>query len=545
MSIQGRRPFLHETPAVETPVAQSTSATWGILKRVFRMIGWTVFLLICSIACVVLFKISYPRPAHSLWAWLALAPLIWALCYLRGFWRSFFYAWLTGTGVYAALYYWIFITCRYGGGLSTSLSVAAWLGLSVLMAVQFAILGGSCFFLKRLKGWFPLLAAMGWVALEWLHEMLATYALGFPWFSLAYSQWNMPQLIQLASFTGAAGISFLVSFTGISVGYGLAASRARTGIWQFVLAAVVFLSTYGYGMYALKHLPPNSLLRLRAAVMQPNIDQYKKWTPEFEAEIENTFKQMSAGLQDKQIMLAVWPENVTPGAAQEDPYRQWMHDTSALHGAWQLVGSYRAEQDKQYVSAYLFDPQGMPVSFYDKRHLVPFGETIPFEKTVLRLFPNVDVLGELGLFSAGQKRPLLHIGQIAFGTTICYESVFSHLWREQAREGARFFVNITNDAWFFDTDAPYQHIAVSVLRAVETRRPVLRAANTGISAVIAPSGAIMARASLGTQAVLVEDIALPLGPDMSFYVRWHNWFAWLCAVIYFTILISVIVFMCE
>lgn len=537
MSLLGR-PFLHETTA--PPEKKSCMPV-----RIASAVGWALFLVFCSVACIVLFKISYPKPSYSLWAWLALAPFTWAMIYLRGFWRSFFYAWLTGTGVYAVLYYWIFITCRDGGNLSNSLSIAAWLGLSVLMALRFAVFGGSCFFLKRLKSWFPLLAAMGWVALEWLQEVAAAYAVGFPWFSLAYSQWNLPQFIQLASITGAAGISFVIAFTGISVGYGFAAPRLRTCISQFSLAAIVFLAVYTYGYFALKNQPRQSLLHLRAAIMQPNIDQYKKWSPAYELEIKDTLEQLGQHLVGQDIMLTVWPENVTPGPVQEEPYLSWMAAIAQASHSWQLAGSYREEGEQQYISAYLFNSQGEVVSFYDKRYLVPFGEFIPLQATLQQLFPDVEVLGELGMFSSGKEQPLLHLGQIALGSTICYESAFSNLWREQTRQGARFFINITNDAWFFDTDAPYQHLAVSVLRAVETRRPVLRAANTGISAFISPAGRLISQAPLNTQAILLEDISLPLGADISFYVRWGNWFAWLCAIFYFTVLISAVVFLWE
>ena len=156
------------------------------------------------------------------------------------------------------------------------------------------------------------------------------------------------------------------------------------------------------------------------------------------------------------------------------------------------------------------------------------------------------VLGELGLFTPGTHvQPLLQVDQIAFGTTLCYESVFSHLWQKQAQQGARFMVNATNDAWFFDTAAPYQHLAAAVVRAAETRRPVLRAANTGISAIIAPTGEILSQAALNTRGILQAQIPLSLGQENSFYVRWDQWFAWLCAVVYFTVLISAAVFAYE
>ena len=534
------RPYLREAPAEET------SRVWGFLARLAMGTAKILFLVVCACATAFLFKAAYPKPSYSLLMWLALAPFTLAVVRLRGFWSSFFYSWLTGVLVFAGLYYWVYVTCLYGGGMTPVLSAAAWLGLAAVMALQFAVFGGSCFYLKRLHWAFPVLAALGWTALEWAHEMLASYALGFPWFTLGYSQWNLPQIIQVAGVAGTAGVSCLVAFCGVSVGYAFATPSLRRGVGQMLLAAAVFLGAYGYGAFVLSREPSHSLLSLRAAVLQPNIDQYKKWSPEFEQEILNTLSKMGAQLDGKNIMLAVWPESVTPGPVQQEPYASLIQNIAQSSGAWQLAGSNRAENGKQHVSAFLFSPSGTELSWYDKTHLVPFGEYIPFERAVRGLLPNVEVLGELGSFSAGEwEQPLLQMGQIPFGQTICYESVFSRLWKAQTRAGARFFVNITNDAWFFDTDAPYQHLAVSVLRAAETRRPVLRAANTGISAVISASGEILARAELNTRAILTADVPLPLDAHESFFVRWGDWFAWVCAAIYFTILISVMVFAYE
>ena len=514
--------------------------------RLAKMCAWTVWLALCIAATAYLFKNCYPKNSHSLLAWFALTPFIMGLLYLRGFWSTFWYSWISGTVVYAALYHWIFITCHIGGAMSVGLSLAAWLGLSALMGLQFGIFGGSCYYLKYLQGIFPLIAACGWVALEWGHEMLATYFLGFPWFSLSYSQWNFPAVLQIVSFTGAIGLSFAIAFVGISIGYGLLIAQVRRGVGHFLLAAAMFLAIFGYGTSYLKRVQPPSLLRLKAAVMQPNIDQYKKWNAEFEEEIKETLQQMSRQIEGTNPLLVAWPESVTPGEVEEQPYRDWMEKIAQQTDAWQILGSNRQENSQQYVSAFLLSPSGAVSGIYDKKHLVPFGEYIPLENKVRALLPQVEVLGELGSFSRGNwDQKLLQADQISLGSTICYESVFPSLWKAQARAGARFFVNLTNDAWFFDTDAPYQHLAAAVLRAAENRRTVLRAANTGISAIIAPSGEILARAELNTRAVLSADISLPSGQDFTLYTWWGNWLGWLCVIVYLTTLLSVLIFSYE
>ena len=313
-----------------------------------RAVGKFLFLLCLSALTAILFSLCYPKFSYNLLAWLALAPFAIAIFNFRGFLKSFLWSWLTGTAVFAVLYYWVFITCRQGGGLSLGLSMAAWLGLSVILALQFALFGGSCYYLKRSKGLFPFIAAMGWVALEYLHELLASYVLGFPWFTLAYSQWNMPALIQVAGVTGAAGVSFAVAWVGLEIGYALVVPSLKVSVRRMLLAAGIFLIMYGAGTYYLKHNSSNNLLRLRAAIMQPNIDQYKKWDDEFIEEIRETINTMNAQIVGQQVMLTVWPESVIPGTV-DDSYGTWMSQAAKESQSFQVVGTNRIEGKKQYV----------------------------------------------------------------------------------------------------------------------------------------------------------------------------------------------------
>ena len=155
-------------------------------------------------------------------------------------------------------------------------------------------------------------------------------------------------------------------------------------------------------------------------------------------------------------------------------------------------------------------------------------------------------MGALGSFSAGPSvQPLLDAGGVKLGTTVCYEAIFPQLWRERNKEGAQLFINITNDAWFFNTAAPYQHLAANVLRAVENGRPVLRAANTGFSAYIDAFGNIKEQSNLFTQEILTLSVPLSVTDRNTFYTQWGDWFAWICAILFFTIGISTVVFFYE
>lgn len=530
----------------------SSPITWHQrFAFVSRLISRWAFLVICILLTAGIFYISYPKVSLAFAAWFILAPFIWGICHVRGFWGAVGYGWLTGLVCNAGLLYWVYYTCLHGGGLSHTLSLAAWLGLAGLLALQFAVFGVACYFLKKTGAFFPLLAACGWVALEWLHQTIAFYGLGFPWVMLGYTQWNVPQVLYIASFVGVYGISFVLAWAGSAVGWCFGQKEMGKGLWQLIVATMVFAVVYGIGSYKQHQLArlqkyPHSLLTVQAALLQPNIDQYKKWTPEFEEEIVQTLQHMGQELTGGSAYLAVWPESVVPGSLTDPEYFDLFSTIGKQSGAYQIIGSNISNEQAQYVGAYLLTPEGEGLSAYRKEKLVPFGEFIPFEGLLRYFVKDLEVMGQLGSFTPGPyEQPLLDAGGVKLGTTVCYESIFPQLWRTQNKQGAQLFVNVTNDAWFFDTAAPYQHLAVNVLRAVENGRPVLRAANTGFSAYIDAWGRIQQQTQLFTQAVVPVSVPLSLREKPNFYTQWGDWLAWVCAALFFTIGISTIVFFYE
>lgn len=534
------------------PASVSNPSVPSAWKCGLEQISRFAFLGTCLLVTALLFYISYPRISFAFAAWFILVPFIWGICHVRHFWGSVLYGWLAGLLCNAGLLSWIYYTCVHGGAMSVPLALGAWLGLAALLGLQFALFGAGCYFLKKTGVFFPLLAACGWVALEWFHQTLAFYGLGFPWVMLGYTQWNVPEILYVASYTGVYGISFVLAFVGSAIAWFLQLPSLRQGFWQLGLAVGMFALIFGAGrevknrqQHWLKH--PHTLLSVQTALLQPNIDQYKKWTPEFEEEITHTLETMGENLADKGIYLAIWPESSVPGALTEEKYFNLFSRIAQGSGAYQLIGSnIFVTPEEQYVGAYLMTPQADGLSAYRKIKLVPFGEFIPLEWLIKPFAKNIEVLGALGGFIPGPfEQPLLDAGGVKLGTTICYESIFPQLWRTQNKNGAQLFVNITNDAWFFDTAAPYQHLAANVLRAVENGRPVLRAANTGFSAYIDAFGNIEKKSNLFTREILTPSVPLSVREDSTFYAKWGDWFAWVCAILFFTIGISTVVFFYE
>ena len=531
--------------------AKNKKSGWVRIKNVLHWLFRCVVLWLGSLLTAWLMFLSFPKRSHAVVAWLALAPFVWGVTKIRGFWSSFFYSWITGFLFHAGVLYWVYYTCLHGGGLTEGMSLAAWLGLSVLLSIQFAFFGGSCFFLKKTGPFFPALAACGFVTLEWLHQTVAFYGLGFPWLMFGYTQWNWPEMLQIASLTGVYGISFALVFVSTSVGWAFSIARIKPAVGHMLLAASVFMGIFWWGHTRLARVEEriasrSSLLSLQAVLVQPNIDQYKKWDETFEEEIFTALTNLGDEVASAPTRLTVWPESTIPGSLQEDRYAHLFEDIASKSGAYQLLGSNINTAQGQYVGAYLMPPSSEEWQQYRKIKLVPFGEYIPFEKQLRAWFSDIEVLGELGSFRPGSReQKLFDLGGVPLGISICYESIFPQLWQTQNKQGAKLFVNITNDAWFFDTDAPYQHLAINVLRAVETGRPVLRAANTGFSAFINPFGRITRQTKLFERTLVREAVPLSLGDKVNLYTKWGDWFAWVCAALFCTLFISTVVFAYE
>ncbi len=512
--------------------------------------GWlrALFLSVCVVATAGSVYYSYPAQSHAAWAWVAWVPFLWGITQVRRARGAFLYGWITAFLFNAGIFYWIYYTCVHGGGLSVGLSAAAWLGLSGLIALQNAFFGASCYYLTKTNWLFAPLVACGFVTFEWLHQTLAFYGLGFPWIMWGYTQWSLPEGLQIASFAGVYGVSFLLLLVSALISQALARGGVGWRVAHLLVAAGVLFGVFSWGdsRVPLHTKTADTASQVAAAVLQPNIDQYKKWDPAFEQEIVDNIADFGRELETENVLLTVWPESVIPGELSQEPYINLMENIALRADSYQIVGSSVSLGDYQYVGAYMLTPGNPGFQTYRKVKLVPFGEYIPLEKTIRRLFPHVEILGQLGIFTPGPpQQELLDMDGMKLGSTICYEAIFPQLWRTQRKQGARLFVNLTNDAWFFDTAAPHQHLAANVLRAVETGTPVLRAANTGISAVIDPFGRIEQKTRLFTRDALFAQVEPAAEDSGTFYSTYGNVFVWLCAVVFFTCLIFAMVFLYD
>ncbi len=429
----------------------------------------------------VLHALIFPR--SGVWA-LSAVFLIPALSWIpvsgarQGGWvfKSF---WLAGTISNIIILYWIYhVLYLNGAGIPASLAgvflLAAYLGL------YWGIFGlGVYLFRESRPGFLLVFIPALWTALEYARTYLFT---GFPWLLTGYSLWSLPVLIQAASVTGVYGISFYIIFVNTSIWLSV---RNRT----IAPAALSALFTVILLLYGINNLYPRSEKYLKTTLLQGNISQYMKWDAEYENHILSTYRRLSLDAARSSPDMIIWPETALPGSLTGQlRLIDYVKDLAGRTGAYHIIGSFEYLRGNYYNSAYVVSPEGEISEPYRKTHLTPFGEYIPFRGLLSRF---IEVINQVGDFSPGAEPVTLEIPGVRIATAICFESIFPAEARVFFRRGAGIYVNITNDGWFLDTAGPYQHFVHSVFRAVENRSYVLRAANTGISAVINPAGKVI------------------------------------------------------
>jgi apolipoprotein N-acyltransferase len=480
-----------------------------------------------------LLTLSFPRYGFGLAAWGALIPLFFviessgpAACFKLG--------WFAGVVHGLTLLYWIVFVVNHYGNLSLVVSAAACFLLVAYLALYPALFCAGLSWLRLRRVLWPLVAPFLWVTLEFARGRLLT---GFPWENLGYSQYRCLPLIQIAEITGVSGLSFLLVLVNVVLFQALVnATRRRRLIplmLQGSLAGVIVLGQYGYGRWRLQALAaPPAAPSMKISLIQGNISQDAKWEPAFQDEtLERYLRLTSKAVKQEKPELVVWPETATPFYFLDDAALsiRVIQEVEALKTPL-LFGSpaVRAIRDrlKFYNRAYLLDEHGRILGYYDKRHLVPFGEYVPLQKILFFVHRLVDAAGD---FASGNRPVVMTLPPARLGILICYEAIFPELSRELVRHGANLLVNITNDAWFGRTSAPYQHLSMAVLRTVELRVPMARCANTGISALIDSCGRILQETGLFKETSLTG--SLTLGSGETFYCRHGEWLAVSCLLV--------------
>ncbi len=447
-----------------------------------------------------------------------------------------FRGFLAGTAANLLLYYWIAHAVAVPGKLGWTVGGLAALLVSAYLAIYLSAAAWAAFRLAARFGERGLWAfPFAWVGLEYARSVLLT---GFPWLLLGYGLADSPGMRQAADLAGVPGLGFLLALSSVALYRGgvLAARRswrACTVPAAIVLAVPAFLFAYGSWRIA-PAASPSAGREVRVAVAQGGIDQSVKWDPAFQEQTVAIYGALTREAAAQGAEVIVWPETAAPFFYGWEADLSREVDRIAADGGVPLIFGAPwfdpSDGGKYFNSVFLVDGGGVPRGRYDKRHLVPFGEYIPLRPV---LFFLQKLTAGAGDFSAGTGPALFPVPGGAAGASVCYEALFPGIVRDGVRAGANWLVNVTNDAWFGDTVAPWQHLAMARMRSVEFRRPMVRAANAGVSAVIDAKGASVAELGLFRRGILVA--AVRPGSGESFYAKTGDIFEISCAILAFLI----------
>jgi len=520
------------------------------VRQIHSSAWWLVIL------SAVLQVLIFPLPGLHVLSWIAFAPLIVALLRARPVGaleidgavhlqaattgQAFLLAYACGVLWYAGTCYWIYDTMRRYGGLSAPVAVLVLFLFCLYLGLYHGLFG-------LLVGWTAgpgrdhrrvlVAAPFVWAAVE----LARTRVTGFPWNLLGTAQVENVSLCRMAAWTGVYGISFEIMLVNVAMASAFLVPRKKRS--ALLVASVAAAAVLQAGSSVT--LP--ALQADRAVLLvQPNIPVDANWTRDY---FESTLKDLTrlsvkslsesstaatSGPTATKIDLIVWPESPAPFYTNDPLFRDAVSDMARSTRVWVVVGAigitpamHGGGQGSQvFNSAALIGPAGDWTARYDKVHLVPFGEYLPFPQ----IFGFAGGLTkEVGEFQRGTSRTPLDAGSTKLGTFICYESVFPGEVRRFADEGAQVLVNISNDGWYGDSGAYAQHLNQTRMRAIENDRWLLSATDTGVTASIDPYGRVVARLPRKERGALVAPYALT--SVTTFYTRHGDWFAWLCAII--------------
>ncbi|MBV8673712.1 MAG: apolipoprotein N-acyltransferase [Acidobacteriaceae bacterium] len=514
------------------------------------------------------FPIAGPLPPwRAAFAWISLVPLMYALLgapdaedrrYLR---RSMLTGYVCGVMWYVLNCYWIYHTMHLYAGVPAAGAAGIVVLYSLVLGLYFGLFGVGTAFLRRASGGIAVPLAVApflWVAIE----LAAARITSVPWDQLGYSQVDNFLLTRLSPWTGVYGISFLlVAVNALFTGALLSRSihiRLRLGVGA-ALAAI--LMQFGSWMTP-KPAPTQAL----AVLLQPNFDvrQNNDWLgSEWDRNIAVFLKQsenLSAGWyegmpmpdkavhivhhvgQQPPISLIAWPESPSPFTEGDPRFRAAMHELATETGAGIVAGNptsaYEMDEAgervlRDYNSASFISPEGEFVGRYSKIHLVPFGEYVPYRE--LFFFAH-HLTKQVSDFSRGTERNVFTANGHRYGVFICYESIFADEVREFAKNGAQVFVNISDDGWYGDTSAPWQHLNMARMRAIENHRWILRDTNSGVTAAIDPRGRVVQSSPRHVFTSLPARYGFR--DDLTFYTRHGDVFAWGCVVVVVVVVVG-------
>lgn len=475
---------------------------------------------------------AFPKFDLAFLAWVALVPLLIALKD-QNLKSAFGLAFLTGVCFLMGVFYWM--------NVINDFTLTHFVLLGIYLGAYFGLFGLALNLISRRTGISSVFTApFIWVSMEYLRSHAGL--LGLPWALSGHSQYlNLP-LIQISSFTGVYGVSFLIVTVNAALSEAILSWQHRipgspehwsTLVKPAVVPIFLLGATLLYGLSVLSERPDRETITV--SVIQANLPQVIRGQPGLrELNLQKLVRLSREAAARSQASLIVWSETAVQGSLIQEPILLNILSTVAGEAQSHLLVGVSVRQKfgrresitkNRFNSAFLISPSGI-VGQYHKIHILPFGEYLPYKDFLP--WPSSFAL-QAGDVVAGKEFTLFDLNNMKFGVAICWESIFPDLFRQFVKNGATFMVNITDEAWFEKTAAPYQFMAMSVFRAVENRVSIARAANTGISGFIDPYGRVIGKVSKGTQDIFVEGYltkVIPVSEKRTFYTNFGDVFAY-------------------
>jgi apolipoprotein N-acyltransferase len=505
---------------------------------------WALALLSSGLQILI-----FPKLGLFFLSWVAMVPLLYALLRGRGgegelidsegrslrpfsLFQGFLVSWVSGVVWYLGTCYWIYPVMHGYGNLSAPAASLITAGYCLIMGLHHGAFGFLVVLMGRrsaLGNRLPLfMAPFFWVAIEFFRDRVT----GVPWQPLGGSQVDNIPFSAISQLTGVYGLSFAVMLVNCAFAAALLlVGRRRMNLLISATAAAIALQM---GVFA---SPPAFNATREAVLVQPNVavPERGEVTTQFLKQTLDELGQLAVVSGDKANAdpgLVVWPESPAPFYVGEQRFQQQLatvaHETNSfvVAGSTAQTSGPGAGQVSLYNSALLVDPRGGTIGRYDKIHLVPFGEFVPFQQW---LFFASKLTREVGDFARGTERRAFDLNGVKAGVFICYESIFPNEVRQFTANGAQVLINISDDAWYGETGAPFQHLAMARMRAIENHRWILLATNNGVTSSIDPVGRIVKKAERNVRTTLIA----PYAPqtEVTFYTRYGDVFAWTCVVI--------------
>ncbi len=424
-----------------------------------------------------------------------------ALLVIRRCKKPFLYGFLYGLFYYAMSMYWITYVLTKYGNIQYLISIFLFLLLIAYLSLYYAVF---FFFVSRNKSLSiinTLFFSFFWIFLEFIRSNFLT---GFPWMLVGYTQYNFLPLIQISSISGIYSVSFIVIFISFSIYYLFIKARFR--YLPMLVSIISILILFFWGTQKIKSIKNEVKGKriLNVLLVQGNIDQSQKWEKELQKSIILKHLKLTRENIDPKTDLVVWSETALP----------------IIYGVDKEITEFFRKESENFnipiISGFVgfkWDDKGNPkltnsagvfykgelIDKYDKVHLVPFGEYVPLQNFLFFVNKLVSAAGD---FVPGENIKTCTFNDQSYGIMICYESIFPEISKKLSTNGANVLINITNDAWFGKSPAPYQHFAMSIFRAVENRKYLIRVANTGITAIITPWGEVLSKTEIFEDGVI-------------------------------------------